>query len=108
MVTRTATDRPCYGDAFYDMEGQMAEKKFTFDDAGSDLTPEQIERGQQIFADVVARYYSDPDFRAKVDADPAATLKAEGFSFPGGARVKLLFNTESVMHIVLPHPTKPK
>ena len=56
----------------------------------------------------MARYYSDPDFRAKVDADPAATLKAEGFNFPGGARVKLLFNTESLMHIVLPYPAKPE
>ena len=86
----------------------MAGKKSTFDETGADLTPEQIERGQQIFADVVAKYYGDPDFKAKVDADPTAVLRAEGFEFPEGARVKLLFNTENLMHIVLPDPSKLK
>ena len=86
----------------------MAGKKSTFDEAGAGLTPEQIERGQQIFADVVAKYYGDPDFRAKVDADPTAVLRAEGFKFPRGAEGKLLFNTENLMHIVLPDPSSSK
>ena len=74
----------------------------------NEMTPEQIEKGQQIYADIVAKYYGDPDFKAKVDADPTAVLRAEGFEFPEGARVKLLFNTENLMHIVLPDPSKLK
>ena len=70
----------------------------------SKLTREQVERNQRIYSDVVAKYYGDPDFKAKVDADPTAVLKAEGLDVPEGARVELLFNTEKLMHIVLPMP----
>ena len=83
----------------------MAEKS-KFEEAIADLSPEQIERGQQIYADIVAKYYGDPDFKAKVDADPTGVLAAEGFEIPKGAKVKLLFNTEKLLHIVLPAPSK--
>ena len=74
------------------------------DKALADLTPERIERNQQIYADIVAKYYGDPDFKAEVDADPTRMLKAEGLEVPEGANVKLLFNTEQLLHIVLPAP----
>ena len=67
-----------------------------------ELTPERVERNQQVYADVVAKYYGDPDFKARMDADPTAVLKAEGLEIPSGAEVKLLFNTENLLHIVLP------
>lgn len=72
--------------------------------AGSreELTPERIERSQQAYAGVVDKYYGDPEFKARMDADPTAVLKAEGIEIPDGAKVKLLFNTESLLHIVLP------
>ena len=70
----------------------------------SRLTREQIERNQRIYADMVAKYYGDPDFKARVDADPTAMLKAEGLDIPEGARIELLFNTEKIVHIVLPTP----
>ena len=64
---------------------------------------EDIERSQKIFANVVAKYYGDPDFKAQVDADPAGTLRKEGLNVPPGVTVKLLFNTDKVMHVVLPN-----
>ena len=70
----------------------------------SRLTREQVERNQRIYADMVAKYYGDPDFKARVDADPTAMLKAEGLDLPEGARVELLFNTEKLVNIVLPTP----
>ena len=72
----------------------------------ADATPEQIEKGQQIYADIVARYYGDPDFKAKVDANPTETLTAAGLDIPEGTRVKLLFNTQNLVHVVLPAPRK--
>ena len=72
--------------------------------AESRPTREQVERNQRIYADMVAKYYGDPDFKAKVDADPTAMLKAEGLDIPEGARVELLFNTEKLVNIVLPTP----
>jgi hypothetical protein len=66
------------------------------------ITPERIDDNQRAIADVVARYYGDPDFKAQVDADPTAVLKAEGVEIPDGATVKLLFNSETVWHLVVP------
>lgn len=84
----------------------MADVGGKLEAAMAELTPERIERNQQIYADIVAKYYGDPDFKAKVDADPTAALVAEGLEIPEGANVKLLFNTESLLHIVLPAPLK--
>ena len=40
------------------------------------LSPENIRRNQEIFIDIVAKYYGDPDYKAKVDA-------GSGWSAPG-------------------------
>ncbi len=69
------------------------------------LTSGDLKERQQLYADVVAKYYGDPDFKAKMDADPTAVLKAEGFDFPEGAKVKLVFNTSDLVHILLPAPS---
>lgn len=68
------------------------------------VTQEQIERSQKVYADIVAKYYGDSDFKAKVDANPTEVLKGEGLDVPEGAEIKLLFNSEKVLHIVLPAP----
>lgn len=80
----------------------MSDNKSKVDEVVAGLTPERIERNQQIYADVVAKYYGDPDFKAKVDADPTQVLRSEGMEIPDGATVKLLFNTDKLLHIVLP------
>ena len=66
---------------------------------------ERQERFQRNYTDMVAKYWGDPDFKARMDADPTAVLKTEGLGVPEGARVKLLFNTDDVVHIVLPTPS---
>ena len=72
------------------------------------LSPENIRRNQEIFIDVVAKYYGDPDFKAKVDADADGVLRAEGLDLPEGAKVQLLFNTDKLIHVVLPSPVAKK
>ena len=67
------------------------------------MSREEFEKGQEVFADVVAKYYGDPDFKAKVDADPATVLREEGMKIPDGVKVELLFNTDKLLHIVLPN-----
>ena len=66
------------------------------------LTRELLEQNQRIYVDVVAKYYGDPDFRDRMDADPTATTKAEGLAIPDNAKVRLLFNSERLLHVVLP------
>ncbi len=69
------------------------------------LSSGDLKERQQLYADVVAKYYGDPDFKAKMDADPTAVLRSEGFDFPEGAKVKLVFNTHDRVHILLPAPS---
>ncbi len=69
----------------------------------NNITQEQFEENQKIFLDVIARYYGDPDFKAKLDANPTDVLKEEGIDIPGNSKVELLFNTEKLVHIVLPY-----
>lgn len=63
----------------------------------------QFEKNQKAFADVLARYYGDPDFKAQMDEDPTTTLKDSGVDIPEGTKVELLFNTDKLVHIVLPY-----
>jgi len=52
---------------------------------------------------VARRYHSDADFRARMDADPRATLRDEGCgALPEGAAVSLHLDDEKTMHIVFP------
>jgi hypothetical protein len=67
------------------------------------VTKEDLERRQRVFANIVAKYYGDPDFKAKVDANPTEALRKEGMDIPTGVSVKLLINSDKVMHIVLPN-----
>ncbi len=53
-------------------------------------------------AEIVARSWDDPDFRATLLADPAATLAASGFAAPEGKRVVVVEDTDEVIHLVLP------
>ena len=64
-----------------------------------------LKERQQTYSDIVAKYYGDPEFKARVDADPTSALKSEGFDVPEGASVRLAFNTPELLHIVLPAPS---
>ena len=68
------------------------------------LTAEEIDHKRRVYVDIVAKYYGDPDFKAKMDADPTNVLKAEGFDVREGAEVRLLCNSDSLVHVVLPMP----
>jgi hypothetical protein len=55
---------------------------------------------------VVAKAWSDASFKKKLLADPAAALKASGLEVPRGLQVKVVENTDQVLHLVL--PAKPR
>jgi hypothetical protein len=50
----------------------------------------------------MARAVSDPVFRMRLMADPVATMRAAGITVPEGVAVKVVENTETVVHLVLP------
>ena len=51
---------------------------------------------------IIARAWRDPAFKAKLLADPHATLKEAGIAVPEGVTVKVVENTDTHHHLVLP------
>ena len=51
---------------------------------------------------IIARAWRDPAFKAKLLADPHATLKEAGVTVPEGVTVKVVENTDTHHHLVLP------
>ena len=54
------------------------------------------------YGKVVARAWRDPTFKAKLIADPQAVLREAGMAVPAGATVKVVENTGTHLHFVLP------
>lgn len=60
---------------------------------------------EQVEADVakvVARAWSDAEFRANLLANPAAALSDAGVTVPAGVSVKVLENSADTYHLVIP------
>ena len=54
---------------------------------------------------IIAKSWVDDKFKKRLMSDPLAALKAEGIDFPSGIQVKVLENTNKMLHLVI--PTKP-
>jgi hypothetical protein len=57
---------------------------------------------------MVARAWADPAFKAKLLADPVAVLKENGLAPPAGLQLKVVENTDKVLHLVLPVKPAPQ
>ena len=53
--------------------------------------------------EIVRACLKDPALKAKLIADPKAVLAEHGIKVPAGFTVKVVENTPSVFHLVLPH-----
>jgi hypothetical protein len=51
---------------------------------------------------VVAKAWTDAQFKKRLLADPAAALKQQGLEVPRGLQVKVVENTDQVFHFTLP------
>jgi hypothetical protein len=55
---------------------------------------------------VIARAWSDPDFKARLLSDPHAALAEFGLKVDDGTEVKVVENMPGTKHVVLPMPPK--
>ena len=62
------------------------------------------EQSQQAAADLFTRALTDADFKARLMADAASVLRAEGVDVPEGVEVKVVENSSSTVYVVLPDP----
>ena len=53
------------------------------------------------FDKVVAKAWTDPAFKAQLLADPRATLAAAGLAIPPDVTVKVVENTDKLVHLAL-------
>jgi hypothetical protein len=51
---------------------------------------------------IIAKCCSDDTFKQQLLADPALTLKAAGISLPDGFSVKVVENTDKLVHVLIP------
>lgn len=70
-----------------------------------DLSEQELAERQRLFGEVIAKFHGDPAYKARMLKDPTGTLRAEGIPVPPGATVKLLMNTDNLIHLVLPYRT---
>ncbi|TWB70663.1 putative ribosomally synthesized peptide [Nitrospirillum amazonense] len=54
------------------------------------------------YGKVIAKAWADAAFKARLLADPAGTLAAEGVAVPPGVRLTLVEDTDTVQTLVLP------
>ena len=56
---------------------------------------------------IVARAWGDAAFKARLLADPAAVLNEYGLLPPPGLQLKVVENTDKVVHLTLPRDPGP-
>ena len=61
-----------------------------------------MSKKQNPLGKVIAKALQDEAFKQQLITDPAAVLKVEDIEIPAGLTVKVVADTESVRHIVLP------
>ena len=52
---------------------------------------------------VIAKAWADADFKARLLANPAETLQAEGIEIPAGVKVNVVENTTEQFYFVIPN-----
>jgi hypothetical protein len=62
----------------------------------------QVSDYRRRYGKIVARAWSDDDYKARFLADPATVMREVGIELPGGAQVKVVENTPHLLHLVLP------
>lgn len=73
------------------------------------LTPLQATalRRKILEAEVISRAWSDPDFLAKLEADPRAALAQAGIEPPAGTVITVTKEAPTTLKLVLPSAPKP-
>jgi hypothetical protein len=57
---------------------------------------------QKAYGKVVAKAWSDEDFKAKLLADPKTVLKENGLEFPEDVELRVEETTDKIVHLFLP------
>ncbi len=56
------------------------------------------------YTKIVAKAWSDAEFKKRLLSDPNAVLKENGIEIPQGVQFKVMEDTNQLVHLVLPPP----
>jgi hypothetical protein len=54
------------------------------------------------WSQIVAKAWADPKFKQRLVSNPSSVLKEHGVTVPAGVTVKVIENTDNVVHLTLP------
>jgi hypothetical protein len=63
----------------------------------------QVSR-ERAWSQVIAQAWADEDFKARLLMDPRGVLTEYGIDVPDGVELRLLEDTDTVRHLILPPP----
>lgn len=66
------------------------------------MVQDERTQGRARWGQVVARAWRDPAYKQQLLAEPAAVLREAGIEVPAGQQVRVVENTDQVVHLVLP------
>jgi len=66
------------------------------------MSREQQDEQAKAYGRLVAKAWSDGAFKQRLMADPAAVLKEEGVAFAEGIELRVVENTDNVVHLTRP------
>ena len=59
-------------------------------------------RQEKQFSQIIARAWTDEEFKARLLREPAQVLRENGISLPDDVEVRVVENTRNVIHLVIP------
>jgi hypothetical protein len=59
---------------------------------------------ERVWSQLIARVWSDAEFKDRFKRDPRGVLAEEGIELPHDAEIKVVEDTGTVRHLVLPPP----
>jgi hypothetical protein len=66
--------------------------------------PDELQDSARIAGQVIARVWSDDDYKRQLIANPNEVLSEAGMEIPPGLQFRILENTENLTYITLPAP----
>ena len=60
------------------------------------------EEFQKAFGKLVAKAWADEEFKAKLLSEPMMVLQENEITIPDGVEVKVIENTDTTIHLILP------
>jgi hypothetical protein len=68
------------------------------------ISEEEVNDYGRRYGQIVARAWSDQDYKGRFLADPATVMREVGIEIPAGVQVKAVENTPHLLHLALPPP----